>query len=379
MSITYLKRKILNFYINSWGLRTNRKIVVFESDDWGSIRMPSRIIYNKMLNHGYKLDNNQYQKYDSLASSDDLSALFDILITFSDYNGNHPVFTANTITSNPDFSRIRKSGFKEYYSELFISTLEKYYGDNSTFFLWQQGINSKIFSPQFHGREHFNVSRWMKSLQSGHMDTIRAFDNNIVDLGTSDIILDNNSYMDALRYRNDEEFDFVIKSLKEGLDQFESLFGYRSKSFVAPRYTWTPEIEKPLNESGIIFIKSRPYQSVPVSYDLNIYKNKILYTGKRNKYGQIYMVRNAYFEPSSYQSFDWIGKTLKSITTAFSHKKPAIICTHRVNYIGSIFEKNRKTNLIKLKELLRAILKKYPDVEFLTSDDLGAIMLDSKI
>jgi hypothetical protein len=31
-------------YINSRGWKTKRKIVVIESDDWGSIRMPSKSV-----------------------------------------------------------------------------------------------------------------------------------------------------------------------------------------------------------------------------------------------------------------------------------------------------------------------------------------------
>lgn len=45
------------------GWKTNRKIVVFESDDWGSIRMPSRRIYENCLNNGYRVDENIFDKY----------------------------------------------------------------------------------------------------------------------------------------------------------------------------------------------------------------------------------------------------------------------------------------------------------------------------
>ena len=30
------------------GFRTGRKIVVFESDDWGSIRMPNKLVYDQL-------------------------------------------------------------------------------------------------------------------------------------------------------------------------------------------------------------------------------------------------------------------------------------------------------------------------------------------
>ena len=40
-----LKRRLAKNYVNALGWNSNRKIVVIESDDWGSIRMPSRKIY----------------------------------------------------------------------------------------------------------------------------------------------------------------------------------------------------------------------------------------------------------------------------------------------------------------------------------------------
>lgn len=40
-----LKQYITHNLLNIPGWRTNRKIVVIESDDWGSIRMPSQEVY----------------------------------------------------------------------------------------------------------------------------------------------------------------------------------------------------------------------------------------------------------------------------------------------------------------------------------------------
>ena len=36
-----IRNKLAKYYINLRGWKTNRKIVVIESDDWGSIRMAS--------------------------------------------------------------------------------------------------------------------------------------------------------------------------------------------------------------------------------------------------------------------------------------------------------------------------------------------------
>jgi hypothetical protein len=61
---------------------------------------------------------------------------------------------------------------------------------------------------------------------------------------------------------------------------------------------------------------------------------------------------------------------MKEIEVSFKYKKPAIISSHRVNFIGSIQPDNRDKNLKLLSDLLKQIVIKYPDVEFMSSDEL---------
>ena len=59
---------------------------------------------------------------------------------------------------------------------------------------------------------------------------------------------------------------------------------------------------------------------------------------------------------------------MKQISAAFRWGKPAIISTHRVNFVGSISPYNREKGLRELKKLINAILKKWSDVEFMGSE-----------
>ena len=54
--------------------------------------------------------------------------------------------------------------------------------------------------------------------------------------------------------------------------------------------------------------------------------------------------------------------------------KPATISTHRVNYVGFLHPENRERTLHKFEELLRTMLKKWPDIEFMTSMELGDLI-----
>ena len=85
----------------------------------------------------------------------------------------------------------------------------------------------------------------------------------------------------------------------------------------------------------------------------------------------MYLVRNANFEPSSDPNKDWVNSTLSEINNAFFWKKPAIINSHRVNYVSGISTANSDKTLKLFVKLLSQILKRWPDVKFMTSDELS--------
>jgi len=372
MNLISIKQNIFRFYQNSQGWRTNRKLVVIESDDWGCIRMPSKQVYDKLQNKGYELNKFAYLKYDSLETSDDLEAIFSTLKKFKDKYGNHPIITTNTILSNPDFNAIENSGFKNYFTESFIETLKRESG-NQSINLLKQGINEKLMFPQLHGKEHLNVKRWMRALQNENGIIREVFYEGLFDLSVSQTNITENSFVDALTPANEEELDYVGNSIIEASKAFKEVFGFESKSFIAPCYIWRPETENAMFDAGIKYIQSGAYQKIPEIGTINKFKKKMHFTGQKNKYGQIYTVRNALFEPSLINT-PGIDSTLTQIERAFYYNKPAIISTHRINFSGRIVESNRNNNLKLMKDLFSAMLKKWPDIEFIHSAELGDLI-----
>ena len=104
-------------------------------------------------------------------------------------------------------------------------------------------------------------------------------------------------------------------------------------------------------------------------------KRRYRFIGNKNTNGSIDLCRNAMFEPSENHNKDWINECLSEIAMAFRWHKPAIICSHRVNFIGSINPSNRDNGLRQLKSLLSEIKKRWPDVEFMSSDVLGDVIM----
>ena len=136
--------------------------------------MPSRKIF-QILKKSNDIDiENPYNRYDTLASSTDLSHLFEVLQSVKDKNGNNAVLTANCIMANPNFKAIEANRFNKYFYETLTDTFERY-NNKDALNIWQEGIKSKIFQPQFHGREHINVPFWMKKLKYGHKGVRTAF------------------------------------------------------------------------------------------------------------------------------------------------------------------------------------------------------------
>lgn len=375
--LSNFKNTLSRAHTNLRGWRSDKRIIVIESDDWGSIRMPNKNTRDRFADMGYAISNNPYCNYDTLANEEDLSKLFSVLFKFRDIHGNHPVITANTVVANPDFDAIKLSNYLEYSYKPFTTTLKEYYPKEDVFSLWMEGMSKRIFVPQYHGREHLNTQLWLELLQSNNKVFIDAFDLGFWGLPKN--LYNENIYNIQAAYGSARTHDIAYfkHSINEGLVLFESIFKYKSKTFIANNYTWSSELHQTLKEKGVIGLQGMKYQKVPTD---NGSKVKLIpkYTGQQNKLGQVYLVRNCVFEPSQKPpQFNNVKNCLNEIENAFFFKKPAIITSHRLNFIGAIDEVNRDRNLDLLDELLKNILRKWPDVTFMNSEQLTDYMLKS--
>lgn len=368
-----MKGYISRNFNNLRGWRTDRKIVVIESDDWGTVRMSSLNNLAKFVHSGINVQKCHYVQNDALATAADLDLLFELLSSFKDSQNRYPVITANVIMTNPDFKKIEAADFTEYHYELFTKTLAKYPDHKNSFNRWEKGIEEGLFYPQFHGREHLQVLRWMDILKNAESETRKAFNAGVFGLSTTVSSEKRKSFMASYDWDDRRSRDFVLESIPVGLSLFNSLFGFKSLSAIAPNYIWHRDVEKVLRVHGVRYIQSAGIQKSP-EMNRNKFKKIRHFTGEKNDLGQKYIVRNCSFEPSSNPYKDWVDKCLRSIENAFFWKKPAIITMHRVNFIGFINAENRDRNLKELRRLLEKIVQIWPDVEFMTTDQVGQII-----
>ena len=374
MLIRNIERKIdfLNEILG--GFKTKRKILVIESDDWGCKRTQN-VLWNTQDPTYYK---DPYNVFDSLETPDDLHALLDVLNSFKDKNGNPACITANTIMANPDYDKIKDSGFEQYFYRPIYEDLLTDTKRSKLPAIVKEAINDNIYFPQLHGREHVNIGQWLGALKNGHDELILAFDRKSFGVMLNEKINKRNNVMAALDFSSESELLNQNNSIKAGQHLFKEFFGFKSDTFIAPAYIWHPKHELAMKEAGITATQGISYQYIPKP-DSGVFDKKIRISGSISSQGLLRMVRTVHFEPTLIKRQDEVGNCLQRIKAAFLFGKPAVISTHRVNFMGGYHEANRKDNLILLKELLSRVVNLWPDIEFMNSSQLYHIMTNKNL
>jgi hypothetical protein len=336
--------------------------------------MPSREAFKNLQKAGMDLDSDEgapFNRYDSLAGTTDLASLFEVLSAVKDSTGRTAVFTPESVVANPDFDRIRESGFSSYAYEPFTETFKRYPGCEQSFEFWKEGIEKRLFVPQFHGREHLNVPVWMRALKQGLSQPLCAFENKLWGITTAADPRIGLEFQAAFDFLDPNDLPSHREALGTGLSLFEKLFAYRASYFVPPNGRYSTALEPKCAEEGIRYLSVSKIDSEPMG-DGNE-KRRIRLLGMKSKAGLTYLTRNCFFEPSL-PGGDWVDRCLYEISNAFRWNKPALISSHRVNYIGTLYPENRSNGLKQLGSLLHRIMNKWPDAAFVTSSELGEII-----
>ncbi len=343
-------------------LYLDKKIVVFDSDDWGMLGMRDPGSFERLKAKGYSQLGQSNWDYYSLETKEDLEALYSVLSKHGDAYGLPPIFTCNFIVANPDFEKIINTGFKEFHTmDLSQGFPGLWQNRDKLLNMYKAGIDRGLIYPGYHGLCHFNYEAWLAALRKGEPDLL-------------DCIKEHIRYIPSMRDR-DFSYDyiadtdpFVFLSLKEqeeriknGISTFKKMFGLLPVVTTAPKCAWNSDTERIWHKYGIKYIGAgnRRLGMVP--------DNRL---GERNQWDMIYLTRNVNFEPVRKNACQ---DAIIEIDFLFKAQQPAILETHSINFHSSI--KNfRKKSLESLDQLLYLIETKYPDVVYLTCQQLGEIL-----
>lgn len=375
MDMSTLKNNTILNAKNIIGWRTRRKIVIFSIDDYGNVRVDSKKAREQMDSAGLKVLN-RFDAYDALETRQDLEALYEVLSSVKDSAGRPAVFTPFALPCNINYEAMEENGYEGYVYETLPETYRKLsamYPESyeGAWEVWQEGIIKGMMVPQFHGREHLNLKLFEEKLKVRDHEVMTALKNrSYTSIRSTEY--PTISPMAAFDFWKREENQGFARIIQDGLDRFEEVYGYRSVYFNPPGGREHPDIHKYLKKNGVSFIDAplvkREHQGKAQ------YKHSINYTGKRSKSGLTVLVRNVVFEPTEQRGVDWVSNAMKQIEVAFRWNRPAIISSHRVNFCGHIDKNNRKKGLDSLKELLSKIVQRWPDVEFMSANQLGELV-----
>ena len=370
-----MKQTILNNIKNIYGWKTKGKIVVISVDDYGNVRLDSKKARENIDRAGLKVLS-RFDAFDTVETREDLEMLYEALTSVKDINNKPAVLTPFALPCNIDFDAMKNDGNRKYIYELLPETYQKLEAKDSnaykgTWKLWLEGIDIGLMKPQFHGREHLNLKVFEEKLKIKDKEVLTALQNrsytSISKSGYSTV-----GYTAAFEFNNFKENNKFREIIKDGLNKFEKVYGYRSTHFNPPGGREHPVIHQYLKDNGVKYIDTPLIKQEHQGEGK--YKRVLNYTGKKNELGMIYQVRNVVFEPTHDRGFDWVNYSLKQVEAAFRWNRPAIISSHRVNFCGHIDAKNRETGITALKELLKKIVQKWPDVEFMSSVELGELI-----
>ncbi|MBL8079492.1 MAG: hypothetical protein JNM55_16120 [Anaerolineales bacterium] len=337
--------------------RCKEPVVVFESDDWGLER---KACAELLQPYGEPSE----WAYEQTESEDDLEKLYNLLENHKDEDGRHPCFTANFVTANPDFEKIRQGGFTEYY-DISINDQDKKLRSK-----WLEGMERMVFHPQFHARSHFWTAAWLRDLRENVPGARHLFYRTCC--GGLSLLK-----QEEWRYHSEYIFWKTAEQMQErqlhdwlerGLAFFQDCFGYPSLSTIAPNYVFTPVTVQAWSDHGIKFIQGAGYRIVRGRNGEKRVISHVL--GERLPGNLLSMVRNVKFDPRPQRRQHGFRNTFTWIKKLLPHHIPIMIDTHRINYVGAWKEKAFE----ELNSLLHALKPYHP--RFLTTTELGQAILN---
>lgn len=360
---------LIKKFTAKFGYQTKKKQIIILSDDWGSVRLKSLQDRESLRRKGIDVNTNRFDQYDCLESNKDLEDLFEILTKHKDHLGNHPCITAVTNVVNPNFKKIKDSGFKEYHFETNVETYLRYNNSDRVLDLTKEGIANKIFTPQSHVREHVQINWWMTELQNPESMARHVFQEEFFFLGKKHLLNQKlNGLGASLNCVYEEDFNFAPKIVNSALQIFKEIYGYNVNYICPPSQYYPENIDPILSNHQVQWLDVARMQKVARLHKKPKQNFRIL--GQKTKSNFRYLVRNAVYETNFTKYDDGVNSCMKDIQEAFDCKQPAIISNHRASFVGGIEKKNREKGLKSIDQLFSKILNQWPDVEFINIQDL---------
>ena len=333
----------------------SRPLVALHSDDWGRVGVRDHEGFEMLRSRGLRLGERPYDLY-TLETAEDVAAVAALLGRHRDSAGRSPSLMLNTSTANLDFTMMHAEGFHRTLQKPLSEGLPGSWSRPGLFEAYHAGIEKGVFQPALHGTTHFCETSVAKALAAGgeRAQLLRT----LWEAQTPYIFWrmpwvgyeywssegTRGSFLGADRQR-----ELVNLSCKA----FFQLFGKQPRSACAPGYRANSETCRAWSEAGIHVAVGGTGDGLKAPH--------------LDEFGILHLYRNIDFEPSQ-QDLD-IAKYVELAAVCFGRGLPLIVSIHSINF-HSTLKDFRSASIAALDQLLGALESKYPDLLYVSDEDL---------
>jgi len=309
-----------------------RPVLIIESDDWGA---------------------------GPLQQADALRRISALLQRIRDCNGRPAVMTLGVVLEVPDGACIAATGWSEYHA---LSL-----GDGrfeAVRAAMQDGIRAGVFAPQLHGQCHYWPPAVMAAAREvpAVRDWLATPDPAATETLPSPL---QSRWVDASALPSQALSNEAIRhAVAAEAVAYRAVFGRAPQVAVAATFVWNDAVEAAWAEAGIdVVITPGPRATCRNAAGEPACVDATMLTGERSRAGQIYLVRDVYFEPALGHMPQRLADGLKARTR---QGRACLVETHRFNFL-----QGPDASLAALETGLNAALAACPNVRFLTPRELG--------
>src|SRR5713226_2373616 len=340
------------------GLRFDRPLVLFQSDDWGRAGVRDREGWEELRAAGLNLGEKPYDFY-SLETAEDLHALGEVLRKHRDSTGRRPSMVMNFIMANVDFDRCFERGQKGIPLRPLTEGLPKKWHRPQLLEAYQQGIHERMFYPALHGLTHFCERAMARELDAGgeRSQLVKKLWRAQTPYIHWRMPWIGYEYWDPeMRpVRRFLPMDDQRAAIQRAAGIFRELFATGPFSACAPGYRANADSRTAWFETGVRVMQNGPGERTGPYLDEN---------------GMLSTFRTVEMEPAT-ERCD-LERLVAQVEQCFVAGLPAVISIHSINFHSTI-QDFRTPTLKLMDEFLSAIKKKWPDLLYVHDAELFSI------
>ncbi len=312
-------------------------VLILESDDWGA---------------------------GPLNQTDALKQLAALLQRMRDRSGRPAVMTLGAILEVPDCSRIAATGCAEYHGLPLADAC--FEGVRAAM---KDGIHSGVFAPQLHGQCHYWPSALLTAAQ--HDPAVHNWLTGTGPPSTEALPSPLQSrWVDASSLPSCAlALEAIRQAVAAEAADYQAIFGSTPQVAVATTFVWNDDVEAAWAKVGVEVVITpgrratcRNAAGQPACVDAT------MLTGEHSLAGQIYLVRDVYYEPA-------LGHAPQRLVDGLLERarqgRACLVEIHRFNFMQAL-----EASLATLEAGLNSALSACPDLRFITPIELAHAIRD---